>query len=83
MGNAAPQAPIGGSMQDLVNVQGNGVRYLGLLINAVKTTFPGQFVPAPANSTASGTPNQVAYDAGFFYICIGPNTWKRVAISTF
>ena len=31
--------PIGGSMQDLVSVQGNGVRYLGLLINAVKAAF--------------------------------------------
>ena len=39
MGNAAPQAPIGGSMQDLVNVQGNGVRYLGLLVNALKAAF--------------------------------------------
>ena len=83
MGNAAPQAPIGGSMQDLVNVQGNGVRYLGLLINAVKTTFPGQFVPAPANSTASGTPNQVAYDATHFYVCISPNTWVRTTLATF
>lgn len=43
MGNAAPQGqgggPIGGSLQDLVTVQGNGVRYLGLLVNAFKAAF--------------------------------------------
>ncbi len=83
MGNAAPQAPIGGSMQDLVNVQGNGVRYLGLLVQGLKTSFPGQFVPAPATATSSGTPNQVAYDATHFYVCIAPNTWVRATLATF
>jgi hypothetical protein len=84
MGDGAPKTtPIGGSLQDLVTVQGNGVRYLGQLIGALKTSFPGQFAPVPANATATGTPNQVAYDASFFYICVATNTWKRVAISSF
>ncbi len=83
MADIPQSGPIGGSMQDLVSVQGNGVRYLGQLIGVVQSAFPGQFVLPPANSTATGTPNQVAYDTGFLYICIGVNTWRRVAISTF
>jgi hypothetical protein len=83
MADAPSSTPIGGSMQDLVSVQGNGVRYLGLLIQQFKNSFPGQFVPAPANSTASGTPNQVAFDATHFYVCISPNTWVRATLATF
>ncbi len=82
MGNAAP-GPLGGTMQDLVTTQKSGVVYLGQLIGALKTTFPGQFVPTPANSTASGTPNQVAFDATHFYVCISPNTWVRATLATF
>jgi len=70
-------------LKDLATIQQSGVRNIGLLIQAIQTRFPGQFSPAPANATALGTPNQVAYDSGFFYICVGVNTWKRVAISTF
>lgn len=76
--NAASQG-----LKDLNTTQQSGVRYIGLLIQAIQTTFPGQFVLAPANATAVGKPNQVAYDSGFFYICVGVNTWKRVAIATF
>lgn len=78
-----PNAPSSQGLTDLNTTQQQGVKNLGLLIQAIVTRFPGQFSPAPANSTALGTPNQVAYDSGFFYICIGVNTWKRVAISTF
>jgi len=78
-----PQGPIGGSLQDLVSVQGNGVRYLGQLIGIVQSTFPGQFVLPPANATATGTPNQVAYDATHFFVCIGVNTWVRATLATF
>lgn len=37
----------------------------------------------PATSTSIGTPGQLAYDAGFLYVCVAPNVWKRVAIATF
>lgn len=41
-------------------------------------------VPAPANSSANGTPGEPArYDANFVYLCIAPNTWRRTALSTF
>ena len=70
-------------LQNLNSTQLQGVKNLGLIIQAIRTTFPGQFVVPPANATASGTPNQVAYDTGFLYICIGVNTWRRVAIAAF
>jgi hypothetical protein len=37
---AGQGGPIGGSLQDLVTVQGNGVRYLGLLVQFLKQIFP-------------------------------------------
>jgi hypothetical protein len=39
-------------------------------------------VSAPATASSTGTAGQVAYDASYFYVCTGTNTWKRVAIST-
>lgn len=41
-----------------------------------------QVVSAPATASSTGTAGQVAYDASYFYVCTGTNTWKRVAIST-
>jgi hypothetical protein len=40
-------------------------------------------VPVPASSTAAGKPNQIAYSAGFLYVCVAPNTWVRLALTTF
>jgi hypothetical protein len=36
----------------------------------------------PATAASSGVTGQEAYDAGFVYICVGTNVWKRVALST-
>ena len=38
---------------------------------------------APQTSGASGTPNQIAYDQNYIYVCVGANTWKRAALSAF
>ena len=78
-----PNAPSNQGLVDLNTTQQQGVRNLGGIIQAIRTTFPGQFVGVPANSTASGQPNQVSFDTGFLYVCIGVNTWRRVAISSF
>jgi hypothetical protein len=39
-------------------------------------------VAAPASATAAGVAGQIAYDASFFYVCVAPNTWRRVALSS-
>jgi hypothetical protein len=41
--------------------------------------IPG-FTPASASDT--GQTGQVSWDSEYIYICIGTNTWKRVAIAT-
>lgn len=40
----------------------------------------------PAHSAATGTPIQmqgVATDGNFLYVCVGVNSWKRIALSAF
>ena len=70
-------------LKDLNTTQQSGVRYIGLLIQTLQNTFPGQFVLPPANATAVGKANQVAYDATHFYVCIATNTWVRATLATF
>lgn len=38
-------------------------------------------VEAPQTSTSSGSVGQTANDSSYFYVCVSPNTWKRVALS--
>jgi hypothetical protein len=40
-------------------------------------------VPVPPASTSLGIVGQVAYDAQYVYICVAPNTWRKVPGSTF
>lgn len=35
----------------------------------------------PASPTSTGTQGQIAWDANYFYVCTGSNSWKRVALS--
>jgi hypothetical protein len=80
---APPNDPSSRGLTDLNTTQQQGVRNLGLLIQAIRTTFPGQFVGVPATATSAGTPNQVAYDATHFYLCISPSVWVRTTLATF
>lgn len=59
------------------------VNNVGQVLKAVQIAFPGQFVAKPATATSPGTPNQVAYDATHFYVCIATNTWVRATLATF
>jgi hypothetical protein len=36
----------------------------------------------PANSSANGITNTIAYDANYIYVCVANNTWKRTALSS-
>ena len=48
-------------------------------VNPVSPIISGT---VPASSTASGTAGEMRYDSGYLYICIGSNTWRRTALST-
>ena len=34
------------------------------------------------NSNDTGTEGEICWDADYIYICVGTDTWKRVAIAT-
>lgn len=37
----------------------------------------------PASSSAACTAGDMQWDAGYVYVCIGTNTWRRAALATF
>jgi hypothetical protein len=41
-----------------------------------------EWAAVPASAGASGIPGQLAYEPGFFYVCVAADTWQRVAIAT-
>jgi len=44
---------------------------------------PLTVVSVPANSMSAGQLGQIAYDSSYIYFCVGVNTWRRVAASSF
>ena len=48
---------------------------------AISTKYMPIWVAAPSTATSSGTAGQMAFDSGFFYVCVATNTWRRVAIA--
>lgn len=73
-----------GSLTDLNTTQQQGVRNLGLILQALRNVAAfSNFIAAPATATSLGTPGQVAYDSTHFYVCIATNTWVRVVLATF
>jgi hypothetical protein len=36
----------------------------------------------PASAADTGTAGTITWDAGFIYVCVATDTWKRVAIAT-
>lgn len=73
---------LGGMLGTLNSTQLQGVKYLGLIIQAIRETFPN-WSTVPATAASTGTAGQVAYDATHFYVCIATNTWVRVSLATF
>jgi hypothetical protein len=53
-------------------------------IAAAETALPTklEWAAVPASAAATGTAGQLAYEAGFLYVCVAADTWQRVAIAT-
>lgn len=49
---------------------------LGVLSGSLLSTA------APMATGSSGTAGTMAYDTGFFYVCIGTNIWRRAILSS-
>jgi hypothetical protein len=51
----------------------------------VKETFDSfnaiLFVSPPMYSGSTGSPGNISYDIGYFYICTSSNVWKRIPLS--
>lgn len=70
------------TLDDIVTIQQQGVRGLGLIYQAL-LNGPPAWKPAPATAGSAGIAGQVAYDATHLYVCVATNTWVRVALATF
>jgi hypothetical protein len=42
----------------------------------------GAFAAAPSSASDTGLLGEVRLDTGYIYLCVGTNTWRRVAINT-
>lgn len=51
--------------------------------STIQTTAYQGFTDAPISSTSTGITGQMAIDSTYFYICVAPNTWKRIIASDF
>lgn len=51
-----------------------------LAYNTASTGVAPNMIDAPSSSTDIGIPGQTAYDSSYFYVCIAPNSWKRIAM---
>jgi hypothetical protein len=78
MGDGAPKSiPIGGSLQDLVTVQGSGVKYLGQLLNAFKAAFI-QFGGKTTSATGGAASALPAAPAGYVSIVLPDGTIGKI-----
>lgn len=73
---------LSGMLGTLNSTQAQGVKYIGLLIQAIRETFPNWVTP-PATASSAGVAGQVAYDSTHFYVCVANATWVRVTLATF
>lgn len=47
------------------------------LTNILALFQANRFTSVPAASNSSGTAQQMAMDANYFYVCVATNTWRR------
>lgn len=86
-------AGLGGNIAFYTAVSGNGANPYNVtqavgIENDQSAKFFGNLITSnvfvPTNSaTVGGKAGQIAFDATYLYVCIGPGNWKRVALTTF
>lgn len=64
---------------DLNRVLTNGnTSTLGMTVGSITVSSSG----APASASSPGSPGQIAWDAGYVYVCVATNTWKRASLTS-
>lgn len=53
-----------------------------LAYNTSATGIAPNMIAAPTSSTDAGIPGQTAYDSSYFYVCVSPNSWKRITLES-
>lgn len=53
-----------------------------ILLEGTGTGTDLSVVGVPASAAAAGVPNQVAYDATHFYVCVAADTWVRATLAS-
>jgi hypothetical protein len=87
--NGVKLAPSDFTASDGTSVIFNETTYGGEIIDFHAYNTPSTGVSPnvlhnpPTSSSSSGLPGQMSYDSSFLYVCIAPNSWKRVSLSSF
>jgi hypothetical protein len=85
---AEPLALFHSILGDALKIQANGKVGVGtnnpVLSGVGKLHVAGDVIrldtPRTPGAASSGNPGEFCWDAGFLYICVSANTWKRVAL---
>jgi hypothetical protein len=71
----------GGDGFNVVSSANTGIRMFGnVAVSNTGTQYNGPGVPATA--TSPGGQGEIVFDSSFLYVCVAPNTWRRVAIGS-
>jgi hypothetical protein len=72
----------GGSTINRAIETGAGEVLFGDQVTVDSDTFIITTAKTPASASATGTTGQIAWDAGYLYVCTATNTWERASIAT-
>lgn len=85
--NIIPGQTVDGAGGDIVlstlPASGSGTQGV-IILDAASASITNPIIVATAPTAANdpGIAGQVAYDAGFFYVCVATDTWQRAATTT-
>lgn len=57
------------------SISGSSLEFYG---NKFRVLYPN----TPASGSATGNQGDICWDSGYLYVCIGTNSWKRAALSS-
>ena len=74
-GPTGPGLPVGGSTGQFL-IKSSGSDYDTLWTSSLVSSVP------PGSSGASGATGQLALDTSWLYVCVGTDTWRRTALTS-
>jgi hypothetical protein len=74
-------AKVRGALEVVGNITATGAAHSFATGSIPASAVAGIVAGTPASAAAPGTAGSVRYDAGFLYVCVAANTWRRVALA--